>query len=240
MKFDLVRSKLEGIPYIEPERAEVLYKFIINNQLKSCLELGFAHGVSSCYIAAALDELGQGHLTTVDLVPATKWQDPSIEQLLADTGLGKWVTVVRENTTYNWFLMKMIEKQTFGDNCQPIYDFCYIDGPKNWTIDSSAFFSVDKLLREGGWVLFDDYGWIYGDREYMYGINLDDMGDDERKIPHIKQVFHLLVMQHPNYAEFKIEDDTWAWAHKVKSDSITIGQKGSLKANLLDYFRKEN
>ena len=32
--------------------------------------------------------------------------------------------------------------------CQPIYDFCFIDGSKNWTIDSSAFFLVDKLLKQ--------------------------------------------------------------------------------------------
>ena len=194
MKFDIVRSKLAGIPYIEPERAEILFNFILENQPENCLELGFAHGVSSCFIAAALDEVGNGHLTTVDLIHAMKWQKPSIEQLLSNTGLENWVTIVRENTTYNWFLMKMIERQSSENLCKPIYDFCFIDGPKNWTIDSSAFFLVDKLLREGGWILFDDYGWTYGDREYMYGINLEDMGEDELSTPHIKQIFQLLVM----------------------------------------------
>lgn len=232
MKFNLVQSKIAGIPYIEPQRAAVLYNFILDNQLKNCLELGFAYGVSSCYIAAALDEMGEGHLTAVDLKPAIEWQKPSIEELLAKTGLQRWVTIVRERTTYNWFLMKMIEQQTSGDKCEPIYDFCFIDGPKNWTIDSSAFFSVDKLLQVGGWILFDDYGWIYGDREKMYGINLDDMGEEERNIPHIKQIFHLLVKQNPNYADFIIEDETWAWAHKVKHNSTTPNLVDIIKAKI--------
>ena len=146
MKFDIVRSQLSGIPYIEPERAEILYNFILETQPENCLELGFAHGVSSCFIAAALDELGKGYLTTVDLIPSMEWQKPSIEQLLSKTGLENWVTIVRENTTYNWFLMKMIERQTSEYICEPNYDFCFIDGPKNWTIDGSAFFLVDKLL----------------------------------------------------------------------------------------------
>ena len=225
MKFEVVRSQLEGIPYIDPKRAQVLYNFIIENKPSECLELGFAHGVSSCYIAAALDELGAGRLTSVDLIPSMTWQDPAIEELLTKTGLAKYVSVKRERTTYTWFLKKMIEKQSSGNNCQPIYDFCFIDGPKNWTIDSSAFFLADKLLKEGGWILFDDFGWKYGNREQMYGIPLEDMGDDERNTPHIERIFKLLVMQHPNYSEFRVEEDDWAWARKVASPSKTLTLK---------------
>ena len=70
MKFKDVLAELEGIPFMEPDRAESLYEFIIKNELCDCLELGFAHGVGSCYVAAALDELGRGSLTSVDLLAA--------------------------------------------------------------------------------------------------------------------------------------------------------------------------
>jgi predicted O-methyltransferase YrrM len=86
MKFETICSYLEGIgsgAAIPASRAKGLYEFILAKKPSECLELGFAQGVSSCYTAAALDEFGTGHLTSVDLVPAMKWQKPAIEELLA-------------------------------------------------------------------------------------------------------------------------------------------------------------
>lgn len=224
MKFEEVYTRIRGVPYIEPERAHTLYKFIIENKISDCLELGFAHGASSCYIAAALDELGSGHLTSVDLIAATEWQKPSIEELLAETKLQRYVTVAREQTSYTWFLKKNIEENTQNGNCGQIYDFCFIDGPKNWTIDGCAFFLVDKLLRQKGWILFDDLNWRYctSGKEVLDGISLRTMGDDEINTPQIELVFRLLVMQHPEYSNFLIQDNWWAWAQKVISPSKTI------------------
>ena len=55
--------------------------------------------------------------------------------------------IVREVNSYNWFLKKQIEAQTKDGICEPCYDFIFIDGAKNWTIDGLAFFLADKLLR---------------------------------------------------------------------------------------------
>lgn len=224
MKFEEIRTHLEGIPYMEQDRARMLYEFIIENKIANCLELGFAHGVSSCYIAAALDELGTGHLTSVDLIEATEWQKPSIEELLSKTGLGQYVTVAREQTSYTWFLKKKIEENSKDGNCDQVYDFCFIDGPKNWTIDGCAFFLVDKLLRQDGWILFDDFSWKYSEfgREVMDSISLRAMGDDELNTPQIELIFRLLVMQHSNYSHFKIQDNWWAWAQKTTSPTKHI------------------
>ncbi|MCT7958188.1 class I SAM-dependent methyltransferase [Laspinema palackyanum] len=237
MKFEEVKQLLEGVPFMTPAQGKIIYDFIIDNKVSNCLELGFAHGVSSCYIAAALDEIGGGNLTTVDLISTTQWRDPSIEQLLSKTGLEKYVTVVREQTSYTWFLKKQIEKNTENYSCQPIYDFCFIDGSKNWTIDGFAFCLADKLLKQGGWVLFDDYNWTYGGtgRSSTDGINHEEMGEDELNTPHIELLFRLVVMQHPDYSEFKIQDEWWAWARK-KSNSqrktITVEETQSFKALL--------
>lgn len=225
MKFEEIRSHLEGIPFISPEQAEVLYKFILDKKPSECLELGFGHGTSSCYIAAALDELGRGHLTSVDLISAVEWQKPSIEDLLLKTGLREYVTVVREKTSYTWFLKKKIEQNSLLNKCKPIYDFCFIDGSKNWTIDGFAFFLVDKLLKQNGWILFDDLKWTYGSQGTTHtdGICHREMGEDELNTPHIELIFRLLVMQHPDYSEFKIQNDLWwAWAHKITSSAKTL------------------
>ena len=72
-------------------------------------------------------------------------------------GLGHRVTIHREINSYTWFLKKKIAGQSANGKCEPCYDFCFIDGAKNWTIDGLAFFLVDKLLKADGWILFDDY-----------------------------------------------------------------------------------
>lgn len=221
MKFEAVKARVAGVPYISPELARDIYDFILEARPRQCLELGFGHGTSSCYIAAALEEAGQGLLTAVDLLPARKWQTPAIEDLLSRTGLEEWVEVVREPTSYTWFLKRKIMEQSANGACQPIYDFCFIDGAKNWTIDSAAFFLVDKLLRPEGWILFDDLQWTYASKreegkQISDGVPLGPMGPDEIEQPHIELIFQLLVMQHPEYANFRIKDNWWAWAQKTR------------------------
>lgn len=227
MKFKEVNKLLKGIPFISDANAKELYDFIIEHKLTNCLELGFAHGVASCYIAAAIDELGGGKLVSVDLI-GQDWQTPTIEELLDKLGLRKYVEIHREMTGYNWYLHNEIAENTSANSiCAPVYDFCIIDGPKNWTIDSSAFFLADKLLKQNGWVIFDDYEWTYGEadtrRDATDGITHRKLSEAERITPQVKEIFNLLVMQHPSYANFKIhKDGDWAWAQKIQSDNKTV------------------
>ena len=222
MKFETIRSHLEGIPFIPVNEARTLYDFILELKPEQCLELGFAYGASVCYIAAGLDELGKGHITAVDLERGREWQTPSIEENLEKTGLSNYVTVKREHVSYTWFLKKEIESKTENNICKPKYDFCYIDGPKNWTNDGFSFFLVDKLLKKNAWILFDDYAWSYAKaKEWSVkkleecGILVSAMEDDERSQSHVERIFKLLVMQHPDYANFKVENDDWGWAQKT-------------------------
>lgn len=220
MQFETVERRVAGIPFILPELARDIYEFILTYKPRQCLELGFGHGVSSCYIAAALDEVGRGHLTAVDLIPAREWQKPAIEDLLDRTGLRHRVSVVREPTSYTWFLKRKIVERSEDHACDPVYDFCFLDGAKNWTVDSAAFFLVDKLLKPEGWILFDDLQWSYAGKlkegkRKTDGISFHEMGPDEIEQPHIEWIFQLLVMQHPDYANFHIKDNWWAWAQKT-------------------------
>jgi len=239
MKFEALLKHIEGIPYISPRAGKVLYDFIIEKRPAECLELGFAHGASSCYVAAALDEIGAGHLTAVDLLSSAE-RKPSIEDLLQKTNLGRFVTVEREQNSYTWFLKKKIEERSGSGSCEPLYDFVYIDGPKNWTIDGCAFFLADKLMNEGSWILFDDYKWAYGqDREATDGFVHRDMSEDQRSNPNIELVFRYLVMQHPNYSDFKIQDEEWAWARKVRNPQrvLNVETRFSLKFKLHQLLR---
>jgi len=239
MKFEEILKHIEGIPYISPRAGKVLYDFILESRPAQCLELGFAHGASSCYVAAALDEIGAGHLTAVDLLSSAE-RKPSIEDLLKKTNLGRFVAVQREQNSYTWFLKKKIEERSSSGCCDPCYDFVYIDGPKNWTIDGCAFFLADKLMNEGGWILFDDYKWAYGrQRETTDGFVHREMSEDQLSHPNIELVFSYLVMQHPNYSEFRIQDEEWAWARKTRSAQrvLNVETRFSLKFKLHQLLR---
>lgn len=229
MQLEIVKEKVKGVAYITPNNAQEIYNFIIKNKLINILELGIAHGTASCYMAAALDALGGGKLVCVDLLDAEPKFVPSIETQLSSLDLNKYVEIHRMKSGYNWFLHNQIMARSQNSNniCVPIYDLIVIDGPKNWTIDSSSFFLADKLLKENGWIIWDDYNWTYANankrREATDGIQHNSMAEDEQKIPHIKQIFHLLVMQHPNYGNFKIKQEgDWVWAKKVKQEVKTI------------------
>ena len=215
MKLRDITKLLEGIPYTTPERGRNLYEHIIRTRPTQCLELGFAHGVASCYIAAALHEIGHGQVTCVDLL-SSQDREPNLEQLVEKAQLQDFVRIHRETNSYTWWLKKEIEANTREDGCRTKFDFCFIGGPKNWTIDGCAFFLVDKLLCNGGWVAFDDYRWTYeaDSRDIMDGIITKDLSEDQRSVPNIELVFQLLVMQHPSYSNFVIDED-WAWAQKI-------------------------
>ncbi len=240
MHFNKIAKLVEGIPYIQKQRGKQLYDHVLKTKPESCLELGFAHGASSCYIAAALDEIGSGKLTCVDL-DSSKNREPNLELLLKKTNLQQFVNIHREQNSYTWFLKNEIEKNTNGYNCKQIYDLCFIDGPKNWTIDGLAFFLVDKLLKQNGVIIFDDYQWVYKDysKSVLDGIAIRDMSQDQINTANIKLVFQLLVMQHPNYSNFIVDED-WAWAQKTHSENKTVKiiASQSMKYRILKKLRQ--
>lgn len=226
MKFEDIHARVGHIPYIAPRDARHLYDMILKERPEHILELGIAHGTATCIMAAALHELGRGTVTAVDLIEVADAFRPSAEEQLAETGLEGYARVVRMQTGYNWFLHDEIAANTRNGICTPCYDLCIIDGPKNWTIDGAAFFMADKLLRPNGWMVFDDYGWTHdsvsGLRDATDGIAHRDLSREERSTPHIREVFELLVRQHPDYGEFvRFEDGDWAMARKTASGTKT-------------------
>lgn len=199
---------LKDVPGMVFDQALYIDNFLKKHNLTNLLELGFAHGASSCYMASTLREMGGGHLTTIDLKGA-KFRLPNIETLLDKLGLNDLVTPYYENTSYTWRLMKFIE-----DNDEPIFDFCYVDGAHDWYNDGFAFFLVDKLLKPGGWIIFDDMFWTFESSPALKNTSrVKNMPEDEKSIPHIGQVFNLLVKTHPNYHNFEIYN-SWGIAQK--------------------------
>jgi predicted O-methyltransferase YrrM len=240
MKFDEIYALVGNVPFISRKNGQFLYDFILRNGLTNILELGIAHGTATCYMAAALQELGEGSITAVDLIGVKDHYQPSAEEQLEKTGLSQLATVIRMQTGYTWFLHDEIARNSKNNVCNEVYDLCVIDGPKNWTIDGAAFFFVDKLLKRNGWIIFDDFNWTYAwadkRRDSTDGITHRSLSRDEQEIPHIREVFELLVKQHPHYGNFLIIDaGDWALAQKTTSDLKTCDiVYRDTRRNLLD------
>ena len=180
--------------------------------------------MASAYIAAALEENGSGTVVTVES-SAVSFDDPTAEELLERLGFSDIATVDQRVEHLPWFLKKQVEAQSDGQgNCEPLYDFCYLDGSKDWTTDGLAVFLVEKLLRPGGWLLMDDLDWTFSSYEGdVVGIlNKAPMSADERNEPHLRAVFDLIVKQHPSFTELRVQDGWWGWARKAPGEPRTL------------------
>src|SRR5687767_14724334 len=110
MKLEQLQGRLANIPHTTPKGGAVLYNTITENQYTKCLELGFADGVGTAYIAGALDELGAGHVTALDRTAALR-RSPRADTVLASLGLQHRAELIFEESSYTWFLLDRIEQQ---------------------------------------------------------------------------------------------------------------------------------
>jgi predicted O-methyltransferase YrrM len=193
---------------------EELYQFVHEHKFTSCLELGFAHGVSCVYIAAALEANGNGSLTSVD-IPSALERDPLASDLLASAGLSHRVQLVIDPDSYVWWLRKQLREQLREGHIQPAYDFVFIDGAHTWDADGLAFSLVDRLLEPGGWVLFDDLDWRASDPDSW------EVPQDTRELAHVGEIWELLVATDQSYDELR-SDGTWGYARKSTSPTPVV------------------
>jgi predicted O-methyltransferase YrrM len=214
MQLTDVQRIVDGLPFMKLEQAERITSLMLANGSTDVIELGFFHGVSTCYMAAALDGTGkEWSIVAIDKESALTLK-PNVDELLSQFGLRDRVTLFYEKTSYTWRLMKMLEEDP-----TPRFDFCYLDGAHNWADDGFAFFLVDRLLKPGAWIVFDDIEWSYATSPSMRDTDfVKSMPEEEQTIQQIRKVFDLLVKTHPNYGEFLVADG-WGFAQKLVTSS---------------------
>lgn len=213
--FNRVRSELDDLPYMRHPQALLLRDLIVEHGVTDIIEIGFYHGKSSAYFAAILEDLGRGHLTTIDLESA-KRREPNLEQVLSALNLRHRVTPLYAERSYTWEMAKLIRA-----NPMPQFDLCYFDGGHTWDVTGFGFVLVNLLLRPGGWIVFDDLKWtIDSALPQMAKVPSHWLAcsPDERATPAVQLVFDLLV-PHLGYTDIRIANSgEWGIARKpVKS-----------------------
>jgi predicted O-methyltransferase YrrM len=193
---------------MDREGGRAVYDHIVRTKARDVLEIGTAHGVSAAYMGAAVHANGGGRVTTVD---RTEFE-PSAREVAARAGVGDVVdVVVMEHSNYTWWLRdRIIERTDARGRVEPAYDFCYLDGAHDWSIDGLAAILVEQLLRPGGWLLMDDLGWTYDEHGPQFAG--PELSAAERREPHMRAVFDLVVR--PRFVQVR-DDGWWGWARKA-------------------------
>jgi predicted O-methyltransferase YrrM len=206
-----VRAAFEDLQYMGHAQAQLMRDLIAKHDARDILEIGFYHGKSSAYFAAILEDLGCGHLVTIDRKNARK-REPNIDHVLSTLGLSHRVTPVYAHRSYTWEMAKMIQAQP-----RPQFDLCYFDGGHTWDGTGFGFLLVDMLLRPGGWIVFDDIPWTIEAATHKRSNapkRWRTYSQDERGTPAVKLVFDLLV-PHLGYTDKRIVNSgQWGIARK--------------------------
>lgn len=233
MNFNDANHLLKELPVINDAKAKVIYDFIRRIKPDHILELGFFHGKSTCYMAAALEENGGGVITTIDSRQA-KNLSPNIQNVLAKARLEKYVNIIYSDISYNWELMKIIQDHSDKPHsCDSIFDLCFIDGAHTWNTDGLAFFLTEKLLRPGGWIIFDDVDWSYSKSPSLRNSPfVKKLPDEYRDTQQVQNVFTFLVQQHPSFTDFKVSREArgtaLGWARKKDGHESAISKKDEI------------
>ena len=163
--------------------------------------------------------------------------------MLARAGLADRVTIVREHSSYDWYLKQQLQQRSDADgNVVPYLDFCYLDGCKNFSVDGLAVVLIERLLRPGGWLLMDDLEWTYEANPWIApagdGRPFGPLSESERTEPHLLAVFELIVRQLDGFTHSVQEDAWYGWAQKApgqprRHEVTTSRPVGALLSNEL-------
>jgi len=109
----------------------------------------------------------------------------------------------RSMDSYCWSLARLVaRKRSWSPD---LLDYAYIDGAHVFAIDALAFVLVDRLLRPGGFVDFDDYRWTIRSSPTHNPLVFPEITHqytwEQRRVRQVRMVVELLVRPHPGYDE---------------------------------------
>jgi predicted O-methyltransferase YrrM len=128
------------------DEGEMLYKIVCKERPRTTLEVGMAFGLSTMFICQALFENeGRRHIV----------MDPNQEQAYDSIGL--------LNITRSGFdeLVEFHQESSHRvlprlESAGTVLDFAFVDGVHLFDFTLVEFFYIDRMLRPGGLIVFDD------------------------------------------------------------------------------------
>lgn len=179
----------------EPNHGTV--SFLKRTECRYIAELGIYEGHTSLEFAKFLNGDGEIHLFDY------KDRVRSVANTLEIAGFQNVRTFgssYKLLDSYNWNLAKLLEQNT-----GPIYDYVFLDGAHTWAVDALTTFLVDRLLKVGGYLDFDDYDWTLGASPSLnpkvFPLTGKLYTDEQIKAKQVKMIVDLIIRQDPRYRE---------------------------------------
>lgn len=133
---------------ISRQEGEFLWDQIREQRYEKTIEIGCALGVSSLYICDATSQFANPSHTIIDPYETSHWSRVGIQNLQAH-GVSSF-NLLEEPSELA--LPKLLaKKETF--------DFGFIDGCHSFDHTMLEFFYLNRMVRVGGMIVFDDANW---------------------------------------------------------------------------------
>jgi predicted O-methyltransferase YrrM len=140
----------EAVPMhsdIGPEYADALYRTVLERRPAAVLEVGMAFGVSTLAILTGLEKAGgNGRLISVDPFQTSQWKGCGLVAVRRAGLQGRHQTI--EDPDYLALPRILAGGQQL--------DFAYIDGNHTFDYVLLDFWYIDRMLKVGGVVAFND------------------------------------------------------------------------------------
>lgn len=156
-------------------------------------EIGVYEGETASRVSQMLREGSQIHLFDFeDKVPV------AADKCREDVSVVQWPNSRKLYDSYNWSLDQALQAGVE-------LDVAFLDGAHTFHHDALAFFLIDRMLKPGGYILFDDYNWSHATSPSMkpavFPKILDQYTEEQIQDSQVKRVVDHLVKTHPNYEE---------------------------------------
>jgi predicted O-methyltransferase YrrM len=139
-------NRFEPVSAVTLESGALLYDFIRAHQPRRTLETGMAFGMSTLFICQALEDNAAGCHAAID---------PFQESEFKSIGV---LNVERAHLSHRFQLYQASSDAVLPRLCAEgqTLDFAFVDGWHLFDFTLVDFYYIDKLLRVGGHVAFDD------------------------------------------------------------------------------------
>ena len=138
-------ERREVSAHIPREEGEFLQKLIMDLKPKVSLEIGLAYGISSLFICDALVKVQAERHIVADLYQR-EWANIGLHNL-AQAG---YENLIEFYELSSHRLLPRLESEG------RLIDFAFVDGWHTFDYTMVEFFFIDKILRVGGIIAFDD------------------------------------------------------------------------------------
>lgn len=133
-------------PGIAPQKGEYLFRLVRERRPSLTLEIGFAFGLSTLFIAEALRQNGHGHHIVIDPLQHSRFEGLGLRHL-EEAGLMRWVTFHEEPS-------EMCLPRLINEGVR--VDFAFDDSGHLFDHVITEFVFLARLLRTGAVLVVDD------------------------------------------------------------------------------------